>query len=218
MRHGDTMWVGVINGPKGLAKLMDLKDGDAHFVVEWETSREPAKDRREVILATAISRPATMKKIMVEAATLGAQSLLFFPSHRTDPAFERSSIWDRDRIESLLVAGCEQAFQTDLPIVDRLESMAALDGAIGRHSRGQAAQRWALDVYEGGPHLARVPYQNVVQVIAIGPERGWAKEDRKMLRSLGFELCHLGERVLRVETAATISVAFAQNLACTPSR
>ena len=42
--------------------------------------------------------------------------------------------------------------------------------------------------------------------LAIGPERGWSGKDRDLLRTAGFELVSLNERVLRVETAVTVGL------------
>ena len=44
-------------------------------------------------------------------------------------------------------------------------------------------------------------------VAAIGSERGWTANERKLFRERGFTLCGMGERVLRTETAATTAVA-----------
>jgi RsmE family RNA methyltransferase len=44
-------------------------------------------------------------------------------------------------------------------------------------------------------------------MIAIGPERGWSAGERDFLRSLSFEMRHLGSRVLRTETACVAAVA-----------
>ena len=41
-----------------------------------------------------------------------------------------------------------------------------------------------------------------------GPERGWSSEERDCLRKNKFELCHMGQRVLRVETAMVAAVGF----------
>ena len=44
-------------------------------------------------------------------------------------------------------------------------------------------------------------------VIAIGSERGWSLSERNLFRSTNTQLCHLGERVLRTETACVASVS-----------
>ena len=44
-------------------------------------------------------------------------------------------------------------------------------------------------------------------MLALGPERGWSARDRDALRSAGFTLVHLGQRVLRLETAVVAATA-----------
>ena len=42
--------------------------------------------------------------------------------------------------------------------------------------------------------------------LAVGPERGWSAKERDQLRKNQFELCDLGTRVLRVETAVVAAI------------
>ena len=55
------------------------------------------------------------------------------------------------------------------------------------------------------PELAAFPI-----AIALGPERGWSAAERSLLRAGGFELAHLGARVLRTETAAVAAISIAK--------
>ncbi len=66
--------------------------------------------------------------------------------------------------------------------------------------------RLALDNYESPEALGGVEMAAPV-TLAIGPERGWTETERVMLRDAGFRFVHLGERVLRVETACVASIA-----------
>ncbi len=49
-------------------------------------------------------------------------------------------------------------------------------------------------------------------VLAIGPEGGWAAQEKLRLREAGFLPMGLGPRVLRGETAAMVAVALVQFL------
>ncbi len=49
--------------------------------------------------------------------------------------------------------------------------------------------------------------------LAFGPERGWSGPERALLRAAGFELAHLGPRVLRTETAVVAAVSVAKSAA-----
>jgi RsmE family RNA methyltransferase len=42
--------------------------------------------------------------------------------------------------------------------------------------------------------------------LAVGAERGWSGDEREQLRANGFTLKHLGQRVLRVETAVVAAL------------
>jgi 16S rRNA (uracil1498-N3)-methyltransferase len=69
-----------------------------------------------------------------------------------------------------------------------------------------AAWKLALDPYEaaGAPEIS-APAK--AAVLAIGPERGFADEERAALRTAGFAFAHLGDRILRVEAAALVGGA-----------
>lgn len=75
------------------------------------------------------------------------------------------------------------------------------------------AGRVALDNYEGViPLLSYTvsgynPAAPPEMALAIGGERGWSAEERHALRQQGFTLAHLGERVLRTETAVVAALA-----------
>jgi RsmE family RNA methyltransferase len=43
-------------------------------------------------------------------------------------------------------------------------------------------------------------------VLAFGAERGWSAAERALLRESGFTFAHLGERVLRTETACLVAI------------
>jgi RsmE family RNA methyltransferase len=76
--------------------------------------------------------------------------------------------------------------------------MAALPGGCSRI---------ALDNYEASHRMAPAP---MPLALAFGPERGWSPAERAILREIGFELAHLGPRVLRTETAVVAALSIAK--------
>ncbi len=199
MQEGDIFDVGVINGPTGKASIRSL-DGDRMEVrVEWG-SRPPLPP--PVILLVGLCRPATARKILSTAPTLGIRQLAFAKTARTDPAYPKSSLWTTGEWRTRLLEGVEQAFDTYLPDVALSDSLGEAVAALPEKSL-----RLALDVYEGTSPLGQVqPEPGRPVCLAIGPERGWDARDRKLLHDSGFELVSLNERVLRVETAATVGL------------
>ena len=69
-----------------------------------------------------------------------------------------------------------------------------------------AGVRVALDPYEADGPLGAQPLREgaTLAALAIGPERGWDATERASLRAAGWSLRHLGDRVLRVETACVM--------------
>lgn len=63
----------------------------------------------------------------------------------------------------------------------------------------------------GGSKLAEVPHANSV-TLAIGPEGGWSEGELALAKTHGFLPIHLGNRILRTETAAVAAVSLAQYL------
>jgi len=100
-----------------------------------------------------------------------------------------------------LIAGAAQAFDTRLPeMTHGLTLGAALAALPGNPIR------IALDNYESPQPLSCLAIDRPV-ALALGPERGWSTAERNLLRAHGFTFAHLGQRVLRTETAVVAAAA-----------
>lgn len=194
MKQGDSFDVGVVNGPVGKARIVRLSGSEMRVDVEWGARPECPPP---VHLLIGMCRPATARKILTTAPTIGVRELVFSPSGRSDPAYARSSLWKDEEWRARLIEGAEQSFDTYLPPLHLPESLEESFACLP-----DGGMRLALDVYEGETRLSDVSFQSEQPVtLAIGPERGWNAADRTALREAGFQLVSLNERVLRVETA-----------------
>ncbi len=197
-KPGDVLDIGIINGATGKGTVLASGPEGLVLAAQWNA---PPPALPEVSLLVGMPRPQTARKILFEATTLGVDRLVFFNADRSDPAYGKSRLWTTEEWRTHLVRGAEQAFDTHLP---EIVHEAALDTAIGCIDDERC--RLALDVYEGTASLgARIPEGGAA--LAIGPERGWTSRERTLFRSNGFELVHLGPRVLRVETSAVAALA-----------
>ena len=195
---GDSFDVGLVDGPRGKATVERI-DGDAlRLSFEWGEETPPLEP---VTLIVGLPRPQTARKVLEEATALGVQAMHFVTSERGDPGYGRSRLWSSGEWRRHLIAGAEQAFSTRLPIVSWGRG---LEDAIGGIEAG--GTRRALDNYEAQDRLGAIELIAPV-TLAIGPERGWTEAERRLLREAGFRFVHLGERVLRVETACVAAIA-----------
>lgn len=198
MGVGDTFDVGIENGPVGKAKLVSVGDKAAQISVTWG-ERPPLPP--DVTAMVGLSRPQTMRKILLWGATQGIRRFCVFPAARTDPAYESSRLWKEGNYRIYLREGAEQAFDTFIPEVTRVDGIeAAVAGIPG------VAARYCLDHYEAAKRLSRVEEIEPPVAFAIGPERGWAPRDRAIMREGGFELVSLNKRILRVESAFSLGL------------
>ncbi len=194
---GGTFHVGIENGQRGIATITTHAPR-LTFAVAWEKS---AQARLPLTVLVGLPRPQTAKKVLHDLASLGAARIVFFESAKGDPGYLTSSLWKDGEWREHVLKGTEQACSTLVPEVTRVGSLA---GAL----IGLDANAWklALDPYEatGAPEIS-TPAK--AAVLAIGPERGFAEEERAELRAAGFAFAHLGDRILRVEAAALVGGA-----------
>ena len=194
---GGIFHVGIENGLRGIATVMALAP-KFNFTVAWEKS---AQRRLPLTVLVGLPRPQTAKKVLHDLASLGAARIIFFESAKGDPGYLTSSLWKDGEWREHVLKGTEQACSTLVPEVTRVGSLTEAIGFIDA-----AAWKLALDPYEaaGAPEIS-APAK--AAVLAIGPERGFANEERAALRTAGFAFAHLGDRILRVEAAALVGGA-----------
>lgn len=207
-REGDSFDIGRVNGPRGKAVVRRITDGHLELEFHWGAALPP---RVPLTLMIGLPRPQTARKILMEAATLGVSTLHFVSTERSDPNYAASTLWSSGEWRRHVLAGAAQAFDTRIPEVTWTKSLqeAAREQSVGAWAleNGPSPKLLALDNYEAGMRLGEVEIEPRRPVcLALGPERGWGASDRETLRAHGFSLAHLGEPVLRTETALVVAL------------
>ena len=189
-----TFFVGVKNAFRGLATIKEINQRII-FTVEWEKEKQP---RLPLELLVGLPRPQTAKKILYDAASLGVSKIIFCVSEKGDPGYLSRSLWTNNEWEDFLLRGTEQACSCLVPEVVHVSSIE--DGIKLLHS---PSWRVSLDPYTAKESLKIKTVNFSFGTLAIGPERGWSDNERSVLKTSGFNFYHLGDRILRVETACT---------------
>lgn len=203
--NGDTFDVGIVDGPRGKATLVDVGRDALTFTFTWGLPPPPLDP---ITLIVGLPRPQTARKILQDATAVGVSSIHFVLTEKTEPSYAQSTLWSSGEWRRHLMAGAEQAFCTRLPAVTWNRTLPACLAGLS-HTAG----RVALDNYEGVTPLLGYsvsgynPASLPEMALAIGGERGWSDDERHALRQQGFTLAHLGERVLRTETAVVAALA-----------
>lgn len=193
-KPGETLDAGLINGPRGKATLRAVTGDALVLSYAWGAAPPPLPPLRVIV---GLPRPQSARDLLREGASLGVAALDFVATERAEPSYGRSSLWASGEWKNLLIAGAAQAFCTRLPTVEHGRTLAETVASLQADGA-----RIALDNYEASAALREVELAGPPAVtLALGAERGWSAAERKLLLQHGFLAAHLGERVLRTETA-----------------
>lgn len=193
---GERFTLGLLNGRIGTGELVSLTSEAAQFRVTL--TREPPA-ALPVHLLLALPRPRMLARTLEHTAALGVKRLTLLHTRRVEKSYWQSPELRPGKIRQHLILGLEQARDTQLPAVtleprfkpfveDRLPPLIAGRRALLAH-----------------PGMAAACPRGISEetVLAIGPEGGFVDYEVERFLELGFDGIHLGERILRVETAVT---------------
>jgi RsmE family RNA methyltransferase len=198
MGVGDEFAAGVIEGPTGKARITSMHEGFMSLAFEWGEMPPPLP---ALTLLVGLPRPPTARKVLNEVTSLGVGAMHFVLTDLGEKNYAQSPLWSSGEWRRHVINGAQQAVDTHLPEVTYARRLSEVLASLP-----PGGSRVALDNYEASRPLYGMPLPGPVTV-AIGAERGWSPRELAALREAGFELAHLGSRVLRVETAAVAAVA-----------
>ncbi len=162
---GDTVDVGIVNGPRGKATLVQRGEIALNLSFTWDATVPPAEP---ITLIVGLPRPQTVRDILRDTTTLGIGALHFVQTEKGDPNYAQSTLWSSGEWRRFLVAGAEQAFTTRLPEVRYGGSLRETVANLPADTT-----RIALDNYEARVALGSYPVEQARSVVlAVGGERG----------------------------------------------
>ena len=201
---GDTVRIGVIDGPRGRGEVIALEDD--RVVVRCELDAEvPALPAVDLLLA--LPRPKVLRRLWAQVAALGVGRVLLTNAGRVERNYFDAHVLAEATYRPLLIEGLQQAGDTRLPRVSVHRQFRILvEDELGPAPAGELR----LVAHPGGdgslPATAgRAPHARVL--LAIGPEGGWNAFELDMLTRHGFETVGLGQRTLRTDTACIALLA-----------
>lgn len=205
---GDTVEVGLLNGPQGRARLESIDNDRVDLVCE-ELAVIPAPTP-QVNLVCALPRPQTLKKILITSAMMGVRALHLVRANRVEKSYFQSPLIQPENQLPFLLEGLSQGKLTRVPDVqvhDRFrpffeDRLSRLDG------NDESSSSRLLCSTEDAGSLDTVFDPGAVRVtVAIGPEGGWVPFEIELMQSVGFKPFLLGRWTLRVEHAVTAALS-----------
>ncbi len=202
MSKGNQLFLGIINGNRGKATIVEDSIDGLLFEIDWEPEFPISLP---ITLIAGLPRPQTSRKILEECTSMGVARIFFFSSEKGEPSYINSKLWQTNEWKRHLIKGAEQAFSTTIPQVMHFENLSNCLHFL--ENENNHACSIALDNYEASLSLTEALKTKDTYTLAVGSERGWSKNERDLLRESKFILAHLGNRVLRTETACIAGVS-----------
>lgn len=160
-------------------------------------ARDPV---RQVVLLVAPPRPSRASWLVEKATELGVAAIRWLAAERTPRDLGDGGLERLHRVAAAALEQCGGATLPELSGPHELDEAAALSAACPR--RVYLAPGAASDVAGPWPGSAAL-------ALAVGPEGGWTEAETALLEAAGFVPRGLGERILRVETAALAGATLA---------
>ena len=209
--EGDTFTAGVISGQAGLATITKIVKDDSkeNGRIEFEFHpNNPGKELFPLIMIIGFPRPIQLKRLLRDIAALGVCQVHLTGTELGEKSYMQANLVESGNAYKMLLDGSVQAGSTHIAqlfkhqtLKECVESIEVLNGK---------KLKLALDNINPNCKLSQALKNKKdfsTLVAAIGSERGWTDKERKFLEDSGYIRCGMGERIMRTETAATVSAS-----------
>lgn len=211
---GDALRLTDGAGRARFAELTSISKKDALARLGDEApTNEPAL---QVEIWTAPPKPERAAWLVEKATEVGVAAIRFLATERAARTFAAPQL---ERLTRVAVAAVEQCGRARVPAIATEESLATALERLGRSRKtivafdssganpfsGAFASSFLSSSSSSSSPGAPEPPRAVDVVLLIGPEGGWTDAERARFAAAGAEVWSLGERALRVETAAVVA-------------
>ena len=195
LNAGDTLKVGIRNGQRYLTEVVTISE--QHILLRpIQVEAVPAKLPVHLILA--LPRPKVLRRIIMDAVTLGVQRISLIHSYRVDKSYWQSPFLQQ--LDDYVTLGLEQAGDTISPEIQMYKRFKpfvedVLPTFISDQKPAYVAHPYAAQQM---PHAIQHSC-----CLIVGPEGGFIPFEVDLFKKNGCQARRLGNRILRTETAVS---------------
>lgn len=198
LKNGEEVLVCDGAGNECICTISDVSPGQVSLVVK---SRQNASSEASVKVSVymAFSKGDKLEHVIQKATELGAYEIVAFPSSRCVSRPDDKSLQKKlDRWQKIAASAAEQSGRGYIPKVITLDSYKE---TLARASKADKAILFYEN--EHATTLRMAIEQGNFSTISLltGPEGGLEVREVDMAKEAGFQVCTLGRRILRCETA-----------------
>lgn len=201
----------VFNGQGGefQAKIVAITKKKVQVKIEQyqDVSRESPV---AIELVQSLIRSEKMDYVIQKTVELGVTQIFPVLSTRSvlrlaaERQAKRQQHW-----QAIAVAACEQSGRTQVPRVAPVNTFEHFLYSEAAHSGFMLTPGASCSLTEQISILKK-PVQSIR--VLVGPEGGWSEEEQRAAQQRGYQLIHLGPRILRTETAGIVITTLLQGL------
>lgn len=190
---GDSIKIGVRDGLKGTATVASLCDRT--LTLKNILLTEPPPPKLPLTLIIALPRPKVLRRLIMDAVTLGAERLILLHSYRVEKSYWQSPFLQQ--MDDYIQLGLEQAGDTVWPQVELKKRFRPF---VEDELPQLCQDKLALVAH---PYAVQPCPAQIQQpcVLVIGCEGGFIPFEIELLQKNGCLPVSLGQRILRTETA-----------------
>jgi len=220
-KEGETFTAGIIGGASGIATITKINNEEKNL----EFTFEPTGDGKPLVnlkMIIGFPRPIQLKRLLRDVAALGVKEVHLTGTELGEKSYMQSNLVEKGSAYKMLLDGTVQAGSTHVPelflhktlkeCVDYLEEHASKEHSHHILRLGLDNVNPRCSINEAMTDIPCMQCENPctegkMVFAAIGSERGWTDKERKLLEDYGYIRCSMGNRIMRTETAATVSGA-----------
>ena len=195
LKAGDTLKVGVRDGLRYLTEVQSIT---AQQIMLRPIQTQNVPNKVPVHLILALPRPKVLRRMIMDAVTLGVERISLIHSYRVDKSYWQSPFLQQ--LDDYVTLGLEQAGDTIVPEIQ-----------LYKRFKPFVEDVLPTLISEQRPAYVAHPYaeQSMPHAIAhgcnliVGPEGGFIPYEIELLKKNGCQAMSLGNRILRTETAVS---------------
>lgn len=198
LKNGEQVMVCDGQGAECICTVSDVSPGQISLVVNsvQKSSAEPVV---RVSIYMAFPKSDKLEHVIQKATELGAYEIVAFPSARCISRPDEKSLQKkRERWQKIAASASEQSGRGHIPQVITLGSYGE---AISRAIQADKAILFYENEHATTLRMALETGQYNSVSLLTGPEGGLEAAEVEKARETGMEICTLGSRILRCETA-----------------
>ncbi len=197
LKCGEEVLVCDGQGTEALCVISDVSDGQYGLVVKH---RQPSETEARIRVSVYMAFPKAdkLEHVVQKATELGADEIVAFPSARCVSKPDEKSLRKKlERLQKIAASAAEQSGRGRIPQVLTLPSYKA---TLERAAKADKA----LLFYENERATTlRMALSGTYETVSLltGPEGGLEAAEVEQAMMAGLQVCTLGRRILRCETA-----------------